>query len=102
MAEQPKVGAEVLTKQVVYDGEGYTRQSIEGMLGEYQAKPTVNLKKFEELSGAYQRLSQEMTQDIADNKSAFEYMGNILTLNQIGTNLKGPWLFTRRESHRIH
>lgn len=89
MADQPKVGADVLTKQVVYDGEGYTRQSIEGMLGEFQQKQTVNLKKFEELSGAYQRLSTEMTADIAENKSAFEYMSNILTLNEISTNMKG-------------
>ena len=89
MADQPKANADVLQKQVVYDGEGYTRQSIEGMLGEYQTKHEVNLKKFGELSEAYSRLSTEMTQDIADNKSAFEYMGNILTLKEIGTNLKG-------------
>ncbi|MBI5594770.1 MAG: hypothetical protein HY928_01635 [Elusimicrobia bacterium] len=80
---------DVLKKQVVYDGEGYTRQSIEGMLGEYQQKHQLNLKKFEELSGAYERLSTEMTADIAEQKSAMEYLGNILTFNDLGTNLKG-------------
>ncbi|MBI2363006.1 MAG: hypothetical protein HYV15_06460 [Elusimicrobia bacterium] len=89
MAEQPKVNEDVLKKQVVYDGEGYTRQSIEGMLGEYQQKHQLNLKKFEELSGAYERLSTEMTADIAEQKSAMEYLGNILTFNDLGTNLKG-------------
>lgn len=89
MADQPKVNEDVLKKQVVYDGEGYTRQSIEGMLGEYQQKHQLNLKKFEELSGAYERLSTEMTADIAEQKSAMEYLGNILTFNELGTNLKG-------------
>ncbi|MBI3298458.1 MAG: hypothetical protein HYZ75_09865 [Elusimicrobia bacterium] len=89
MADQPKVNADVMTKQVVYDGDGYTRQSIEGMLGDYQAKHSLNLKKFEELSGAYERLSTEMTVDIAEQKSVMEYLGNVLTFNEIGTNLKG-------------
>ena len=89
--DKPKaeVGEDILTKQVVYDGEGYTRQSIESMLSDNQVKHETNLKKFEELSDAYTKLSQEMTQDIADQKSAFEYLGNLVTFHQVGTNLKG-------------
>jgi septal ring factor EnvC (AmiA/AmiB activator) len=81
--------SDVLKKQVVYDGEGYTRQSIEQMLTDYQGKQTLSLKKFEELSGAYQRLSKEMTVDIADQKSATEYLSNLFTLKDVKTNIQG-------------
>ena len=87
--EQKQVSEDVLKREVVYDGEGYTRQSIEGMLTEYQGKQATDLKRFEELSASYQRLSKEMTQDIAEQKSMFEYLGNIVTFKSVGTNLKG-------------
>ncbi|MDE2290547.1 MAG: hypothetical protein KGL53_00585, partial [Elusimicrobia bacterium] len=89
MADQPKASADILNKQVVYDGEGYTRQSIEGMLTDYQSKHELSLKKFEELSSAYKNLSQEMTADIASQKSTMEYLGDLFTLHDVGTNIKG-------------
>ena len=90
MADPASRSAEdVLTKPAVYDGEGYTREGLEEMLTEYQGKNTVDLKKFEDLSGAYARLSKEMTQDISDQKSALEYLGNLVSLDGIGTNIKG-------------
>ncbi len=78
-----------LKKDVVYDGEGYSRESLEKMLGDYQAKNTVDLSRFDELSKSYERLAKEMTQDISDQKSAFEYLSNITKLDALGTNLKG-------------
>ncbi len=81
--------AELLKKEVVYDGEGYTREGLEKMLGEYQHKNNLDLKRFEDLSKAYDRLSQEMTHDISEQKSALEYLGNIMKLDSIGTNVKG-------------
>lgn len=79
----------VQQQQVTYDGEGYTRESLEKMLGDYQAKNTLDLQRFDELSKSYQRLAKEMTRDISDQKSAFEYLGNIVSLESLGTNLKG-------------
>ena len=61
--------ADVLKKEIVYDGEGYTRGSIENMLQEYQGKHALDLKKFGDLSKAYDRLSKEMTQDISETLS---------------------------------
>ena len=85
----PDIGADVLKKQVVYDGEGYTRESVEKMLTDYQGRHTVELKKFDELSEAYSRLSKEMTQDIGEQKSFMTYLGNVLTFREFTTNLKG-------------
>ena len=95
MAEDSKAapasgaGADVLQKQVQYDGDGYSRENLERMLGDYQVKHTMDLKKFEEISGAYDRLGHEMTADIAEQKSAFEYLSNIATFENLGTNIKG-------------
>lgn len=78
-----------LKKEVVYDGEGYSRESLEKMLTDYQAKNTLDLGKFDELSKSYERLSKEMTKDISDQKSAFDYLSNITKLDSLGVNLKG-------------
>jgi hypothetical protein len=40
----------LLSRQVVYVGEGYTRDSIEKMLSDYQQKNAVDLRKFDDLS----------------------------------------------------
>lgn len=76
-------------KKVVYDGEGYNREAVEKMLSQYQSRNTSDLRKFEELSKAYERLSREMTEEIGDQKTIFNYLGNILTLKNVGTNIKG-------------
>ena len=87
--DEKAVPTDVLKKEIVNDGEGYTRQSIEHMLMDYQGKHTLDLRKFGDLSKAYDRLSKEMTQDISENKSAMEYLGNIVTFDEVGTNIKG-------------
>ncbi|MBI5624135.1 MAG: hypothetical protein HY924_10175 [Elusimicrobia bacterium] len=89
MAIDQKEIAETLGKQVVYDGEGYTREGLEQMLGDYQSKNTTDLKKFGELSDAYSRLSKEMSADISGQKTVAEYLSAIFTLQRLGTNLKG-------------
>lgn len=84
-----KAGADAAQKQVSYDGEGYSRENLEKMLTDYQQKNALDLQRFDELSKSYQRLAGEMTRDIADQKSALEYLGNIVSLEQMGTNIKG-------------
>lgn len=88
--EQQQVKTDDVTKkQVVYDGEGYNRETVEKMLTQYQAKNTSDLRKFEELSSAYQRLSKEMTEEVGDQKSFFNYLGNIVTLKNVASNCSG-------------
>lgn len=81
--------AKAKAAKTVYDGEGYSRESLEGMLGDYQKKHETDLRKFEEIGKAYERLSADMTKDIGEQKSALEYLGNIVTLDNVGTNVKG-------------
>lgn len=89
MASGSSSVSDVMKKEVVYDGEGYTRQSLESMLKTYQDRHTLNLKKFDDLSKSYERLSKEMTQDISDQKSVLDYLSNIVTFDNVGTNIKG-------------
>ncbi|MBI4677064.1 MAG: hypothetical protein HY748_05725 [Elusimicrobia bacterium] len=89
MAIDQKAVTDTLSKQVVYDGEGYTREGLEKMLGDYQAKNTTDLQKFGELSDAYSRLSKEMSADIAGQKTVMEYLSAIFAFRQIGANVKG-------------
>ncbi|MBI5209747.1 MAG: hypothetical protein HY927_07245 [Elusimicrobia bacterium] len=84
-----KTVTDTLSRQVVYDGEGYTRDGLEKMLTDYQSKNTTDLQKFGELSEAYSRLSKEMAQDISEQKSVTEYLAGLFTFQDIGTNLKG-------------
>ena len=88
--EQQQVKTDDVTKkQVVYDGEGYNRETVEKMLTQYQSKNAADLRKFTELSQAYERLSKEMTQEVGDQKSIFNYLGNIVTLKNVGSNCAG-------------
>jgi len=89
MDAQTQAADAALKKEVVYDGEGYTRESLEKMLGDYQAKNAVDLGKFDELSKSYERLAKDMTRDISDQKSAYEYLSNLGHLSSLGVNLKG-------------
>lgn len=80
---------ELLDTEVVYDGEGYTREGLQNMLTSYQEKHKTNLSSLAELSKAHDDLAAEMTQDLVEQKTAWEHLGNIVTLNNVGRNLKG-------------
>jgi hypothetical protein len=79
----------LLEKQVVYDGEDYSRGSLETLVSGYSAKHAGNLKTLDELSRAHEALGKEMTADLVEQKSAWEHLGNIVKLNNVGTNLQG-------------
>jgi hypothetical protein len=89
MESEQRVQEAAQRKTITYDGEGYTRESLEKMLGDYQTKNALDLEKFGQLSQAYQRLTKEMTRDVSDQKTAFEYLSNIVSLDNIGSNIKG-------------
>lgn len=85
----PAPAAEVLARQIVYDGEGYTREGLDKLLADYRAKHALDLHRFDEISKAYERLSQEMTRDISERKSVLEYLSNLVSVDHFTTNLKG-------------
>jgi len=79
----------LLNREMVYDGEGYTRDGLQQMLTDYQARHKQNLSSLAELSQAHDDLAAEMTKDLAEQKSAWEYLKNILTFEKPGSNLRG-------------
>lgn len=79
----------LLATEVVYDGAGYSRENLQSMLGEYQAKHQTNLKTLAELSKAHDDLAAEMTQDLVEQKSAWDHLKNIVTFQNVGRNMRG-------------
>jgi len=79
----------LLSREVVYDGEGYSREALQGMVTEYQGRHQTNLKSLEELSQAHDDLAAEMTKDLADDKTAWEHVKNIFTFRKVGSNFRG-------------
>jgi hypothetical protein len=84
----PEVQA-LLERQVVYDGEDYSRQGLEALVQGYAAKHQQGVKTLEELSQAHGELSKEMTAELVEQKSAWEHLGNVLTLQSVGSNIQG-------------
>jgi hypothetical protein len=64
----------LLQKQVVYDGEDYSRKELEATVEEASARQKGKLDTLAELRGAHEKLSEEMsTTEIGDeDKSAWE------------------------------
>ncbi|HTM22330.1 MAG TPA: hypothetical protein VL172_17540 [Kofleriaceae bacterium] len=90
MSEPAKVDVDALIKnEPVYDGEGYSRENLQGMLDEYQSKHKANLSSLAELSAAHDALAKEMTKDLVEQKSAWEHLKNIFTFHNMGSNMKG-------------
>ena len=79
----------LLEKQVVYDGEDYSRGSLETLVAGYSSKHQQNLKTLDELSRAHDALGKEMTAELVEQKSAWEHLGKIFTFSDVGTNLQG-------------
>jgi len=90
MSNQADVDVDALLKtEPVYDGEGYTRENLQRMLDEYQAKHRRNLSSLAELSAAHDALAKEMTKDLVEQKSAWEHLKNIVRLRKVGSNVTG-------------
>lgn len=79
----------LLEKQVVYDGEDYTREGLETMVAQETRGQATTLRSLEELSKAHRDLSEEMTSDLVENKSAWEHIANVLGGKDVGDNLQG-------------
>ena len=79
----------LMATEVVYDGAGYSREGLTSMLSEYQGKHKTNLKTLAELSQAHDDLAAEMTQDLVEQKSAWDHLKNIVSLNNVGRNMRG-------------
>ncbi len=89
MADQPLDVDSLIEREVVYDGEGYSRDALQTMVSDYQGRHQQNLKSLEELSKAHDDIAAEMTKDLAENKTAWEHLRNIATFRKVGSNFRG-------------
>lgn len=62
----------LLEKQVLYDGEDYTRGGLESLVATYSSAHEAKLKTLDELSRAHETLGKEMAVELADEKSSWE------------------------------
>ena len=79
----------LLEKQVVYDGEDYSREGLEAMVVGQAKSQQRSLRSLEELSKAHRELSEEMTSDLVEQKSVWDHVGNVLAGREVGDNLQG-------------
>lgn len=89
MSDATERADSLLQTEIVYDGEGYSREGLQTMLGDYQAKHKNNLSTLAELSQAHDDMAAEMTRDLVEQKSAWEHVKNIATFHNMGRNLRG-------------
>lgn len=79
----------LLEKQVVYDGEDYSRTGLEDMTKSYAESHQATVQSLGELSKRHDELSKEMTAELVEQKSAWAYLANVLTLKDVGSNIQG-------------
>jgi len=67
----------LLKREVAYEGEVYSPIRIESILSDYQLRHETDLRKFEDLSRAYDRLAREMSGELGDQKRLSELVGGL-------------------------
>lgn len=78
MAEEKSV----LTQSIVYDGEEYSRESLQDMVNNYQTQHSARIQELEGLKKTHDSISRELTQELAEQKSAWEYLRGMMTLDR--------------------
>lgn len=76
---------------VVYDGEEYTRESLQQLVTHYQDKHGSDLHELEQLRKTHDEIAKEMNKDLAEQKTAWEYMRSMISLDpsQVSSNFRG-------------
>lgn len=88
MSEQAQDQAQ---QAVVYDGEEYSRDSLQAMVTQYQETHSKRILELEGLKKTHDQIAKEMTRDLAESKSAWECLKGMATadLGKAGSNLRG-------------
>lgn len=76
---------------VVYDGEEYTRESLQQLVTRYQDKHGSDLRELEQLRKTHDDIAKEMNKDLTEQKTAWEYMRSMISLDpsQVSSNFRG-------------
>lgn len=80
-----------LTQEIVYEGEEYNRDSLQKMVNDYQTRHQGEIKDLETLRAAHDEIAREMNKDLVQQKSAWEYVRHMMTLDshKIASNFRG-------------
>ncbi len=73
----------LLRKNVVYDGEDYTRESLEGMVKDYADKQETRITELEALKKTHDTISRDMTDELTEQKTVWD------CIKDMGTGEKG-------------
>ncbi|MGE0492164.1 MAG: hypothetical protein AB7S38_23335 [Vulcanimicrobiota bacterium] len=74
----------ILQKSIVYDGEDYTRDSLQTMVNEYQNEHGERIGELEELKKTHDIIAREMTEELAEQKSVWDCMKDAASGNVMG------------------
>jgi chromosome segregation ATPase len=87
MAEETRI----LQRQVVYDGEEYTRDSLQALVTRYQEVHSKRIEELETLKKTHDQIARDLSRDLAEQKSALEYLRGMLTvdMSKMGSNFRG-------------
>jgi hypothetical protein len=90
MAQDEGAKTRVLDREITYDGEEYTRESLEGLVKTTEEQHGGTLKELEELRKAHDSIAAEMSRDIAKQKTAWECIKGMMTidLGKVSSNVK--------------
>lgn len=69
----------LLEQDITYDGEEYSRDGIQTMVEDYQEKHESKLSELEKLRSVHDEIASEMNKDLVESKSAWEYLGSMMT-----------------------
>lgn len=69
----------ILKKEIVYDGEDYTRDSLQSMVKNYQEQHTGRIAELEELKKTHDHIAREMTDELAEQKSVWDCVKDMVS-----------------------
>lgn len=73
----------LLKQNVVYDGDDYSRESIDTLVKDYGSKQETRIGELEELKKTHDSISREMTEELQEQKSVWD------CIKDMGTGEKG-------------
>lgn len=76
---------------IVYDGEEYSRESLQQLVTQYQDKHGNDLHELELLRKTHDEIAKEMNKDLTEQKTAWEYMRSMISLDpsKVSSNFRG-------------
>jgi hypothetical protein len=69
----------LLKKNVVYDGEEYSRENLEAMVKDYAEKQETRIGELEELKKTHDNISREMTEELQEQKTVWDCIKDMST-----------------------